>query len=131
MQLEVRMMKEDGKCQTHRLASPVLVGRDKSCGIVLRNWRVARRHARLYIQGDGVAIEDLGSLAGTLVNGRRIGQQGALTLEDDIVIGGYLLQVRRVESGVAAIEPSDEGETRLPALAVPGGPPPERRPCGD
>lgn len=95
MMLELVVTQEDGSRVVHCLPSPILLGRGKECDVPLRSWRVARSHARLYVHDGGVAINDLGSLAGTLVNGLRVVHQGALGPDDEIVIGGYMLQVRQ------------------------------------
>jgi sigma-B regulation protein RsbU (phosphoserine phosphatase) len=48
-------------------------GRDVGCDIVISEPSVSRVHARLLVgEDDGVGIEDLGSSAGTFVNGKRV-----------------------------------------------------------
>jgi len=49
-----------------------LVGRDRSCGIVLAHPAVSRRHARFLLSGGQLALEDLKSANGTFVNNNRI-----------------------------------------------------------
>ena len=63
------------------------MGRDEGCGIRLDEPSVSRRHARFLVQDDRVAVEDLNSTNGTLVNGKR--KPGAVTLRagDTIKIG--------------------------------------------
>ena len=46
------------------------VGREPSCGLVVQDPRVSKRHARLRWTGSGWALEDLGSKNGTTVNAR-------------------------------------------------------------
>ena len=94
MNLELFVTQDDGSRVVYKLPSPVLIGRGRDCDVILRSWRVARHHARLHVRADGVAIDDLGSLAGTLVNGNRIVHQGGLGPDDEIVIGTYLLETR-------------------------------------
>jgi predicted component of type VI protein secretion system len=51
---------------------PIVVGRHPLCDVRLRSIRVSRRHCCL-TQIDGeVAVRDLGSSNGTLINGRRV-----------------------------------------------------------
>jgi DNA-binding winged helix-turn-helix (wHTH) protein len=57
-----------------------IVGRDGSAAIVLDAASVSRRHARIRLSGNQVALEDLGSKNGTYVGGRRI--EGTVTLAD-------------------------------------------------
>jgi pilus assembly protein CpaF len=92
--IDVVITSEDGTRRLWRGQSPVLVGRADTCGIRIPGWRVARTHARLNRTPVGVDIEDLGSLAGTQVNSRRITRYGPLQPDDEIFIGGAMLQVR-------------------------------------
>ncbi|HEX7829012.1 MAG TPA: FHA domain-containing serine/threonine-protein kinase [Thermoanaerobaculia bacterium] len=50
----------------------VLVGRDRTCSIVLQHPAVSRRHARITVAGQGPVLEDLQSANGTYVNNTRI-----------------------------------------------------------
>jgi pSer/pThr/pTyr-binding forkhead associated (FHA) protein len=50
----------------------VYLGRDLANDIPIPDAEISRRHARLFIQGNLVFIEDLGSTNGTFVNGARI-----------------------------------------------------------
>jgi serine/threonine protein kinase len=50
----------------------VMVGRDRTCSIVLTHPAVSRRHARLTISGNSYMLEDLQSANGTYVNNTRV-----------------------------------------------------------
>jgi eukaryotic-like serine/threonine-protein kinase len=50
----------------------IMVGRDRSCAIVLSHPAVSRRHARLSISSAGLTLEDLKSANGTFVNDARV-----------------------------------------------------------
>jgi serine/threonine protein kinase len=50
----------------------IMVGRDRSCAIVLSHPAVSRRHARLSISSSGLMLEDLKSANGTFVNDARV-----------------------------------------------------------
>ena len=78
---------EDGTVVKRHYALPAVVGRHKDCPVCLRSWRVARQHARLVRRQAGVFVEDLGTLAGTVVNGMRITEYGPLTVADEVLIG--------------------------------------------
>jgi len=78
---------EDGTLQSRQYALPAIVGRQKDCHICLRSWRVARQHARLVHRQAGIFVEDMGTLAGTIVNGMRITEYGPLSASDEILIG--------------------------------------------
>jgi len=49
-----------------------MVGRDRTCSIVLTHPAVSRRHARLTISGNSYMLEDLQSANGTYVNNTRV-----------------------------------------------------------
>jgi serine/threonine protein kinase len=50
----------------------VMVGRDRSCAIVLSHPAVSRRHARITVSDGAVVVEDLKSANGTYVNNTRV-----------------------------------------------------------
>jgi pSer/pThr/pTyr-binding forkhead associated (FHA) protein/NADPH-dependent 2,4-dienoyl-CoA reductase/sulfur reductase-like enzyme len=75
------------------LGERAVIGRDDASAIVLRDGAVSRQHAQLEILPDGRAIlSDLGSHAGTLVNGERLVAPRALQEGDRISIGGTILR---------------------------------------
>lgn len=50
----------------------VMVGRDRTCSIVLAHPAVSRRHARITVGGQAPVLEDLQSANGTYVNNTRV-----------------------------------------------------------
>jgi serine/threonine protein kinase len=50
----------------------VMVGRDRTCSIVLSHPAVSRRHARMTLNGSAWLLEDLQSANGTYVNNTRV-----------------------------------------------------------
>jgi pSer/pThr/pTyr-binding forkhead associated (FHA) protein len=48
------------------------IGRTREADLVLDHADVSRHHARLHVDGQGAAIEDLGSKNGTRIAGRRV-----------------------------------------------------------
>ncbi len=117
--LEVEVLGEDGAREELRLAGPVVIGRGEGSGIRLRGWRVARQHARLEELPEGVFVEDLGSLGGTLVNGRRVVQYGPLLAGDELFIGAAMLRVKVVDMhGVEPAGPAS-GNVSVSAHASP------------
>jgi two-component system, NtrC family, response regulator len=56
---------------------PSVIGRSRSCDLVLRDDSVSRRHVMLTVEGEHVLVTDLGSTNGTLLNGRWITQAEA------------------------------------------------------
>jgi len=119
--IELDLRFEDGRHLRERHVLPLMIGRDAACGLVLRAWRVGRRHARLLLRQDEVWIEDLGSLFGTTVNGERVASYGPLEAHDEVVIGPCLMRVRPVgmvsapEPATAAPSPGADGPGSLEA----------------
>jgi hypothetical protein len=66
------------------------VGRSPDCDIFLDDVTVSRRHAVIARDGDGLTIEDLGSLNGTFLNRKRI-ESAPLADGDELQIGKYRL----------------------------------------
>ena len=58
----------------------MVLGRDDSCDIVIPVRQISRQHLRLFLDGGGCVVEDLGSKNGTWVNGYRV--TGMRQLED-------------------------------------------------
>src|SRR5438105_262327 len=48
------------------------IGRDATCQLRPKNDAVGERHCALFLDGDYVEVKDLGTRAGTLLNGRRL-----------------------------------------------------------
>lgn len=53
-------------------AEEVMIGRDRSCSIVLAHPAVSRRHAKITRDGETFSVEDLQSANGTYVNNRKV-----------------------------------------------------------
>lgn len=64
-----------------------IVGRAPECDRVIDNFKVSRRHCKLFKEGSTWFVEDLGSSNGTFVNGKRITRE-ALKPGDIITVGG-------------------------------------------
>ncbi|MBE5039540.1 FHA domain-containing protein [Ructibacterium gallinarum] len=65
-----------------------VIGRSKTCDIVLREKYVSNQHVRIWFEKGEWYLEDLGSRNGTEVNGQRIRQRVMLDPQDEISIGG-------------------------------------------
>jgi len=90
-------------------AGVVLMGRSSSCHIVVDDGLASRRHAKLDVAGDGVSVEDCGSVNGVYVNARRI--NGTLRIKD-----GDHVQIGRQDFVLRSMLVSDSPE-RNRALA--------------
>ena len=100
---------EDGHVVSERHELPLLVGSAKECGLRLKHWRIAKNHFLLRRGVDGVYIEDLGSVMGTRVNGRRITRYGPISDTDTCIAGPCKLHISPVPCSslqrVSAINP--------------------------
>ncbi|MCA9531808.1 MAG: FHA domain-containing protein, partial [Myxococcales bacterium] len=87
----------------------VLIGRAEEATIRLTQRNVSRRHARVYKDRDGYAIEDLRSTYGTYLNGARIETTAPLSGDDEVAIGDYRIAVRDEGAGPVV----SDGSSRL------------------
>lgn len=84
---------EESTGEAHGLnGGEILIGRSPESGITLPAPTVSARHARLTQMEDGWVIEDLGSKAGTVVNGRLIDGPQTLLDGDTVNLGGVALR---------------------------------------
>jgi adenylate cyclase len=77
-------------------ASEVLVGRDESCDVRIRARTVSREHCAIERTGEEFVLRDLGSTAGTYIEGKRVDR---VKLRDgmEIEIGPALLKFYETE----------------------------------
>jgi hypothetical protein len=78
---------------TYRLEMDrIVLGRDASNDITIDDPEVSRQHLRLLWQGDGYAVEDLGSTNGTRINGgQRIQQATRLHAGNALMLGDTII----------------------------------------
>lgn len=75
------------------------VGRSSGCQIVLDDALVSRRHAELLVSAESLTVQDLGSVNGVYVNGKRVVGAERLKDGDQVRFGTQVLQVRSVIEG--------------------------------
>ncbi len=81
---------------TTRLAgTPLVLGRAAECDLVLDGEGVSRRHAEVFMLGDGWAVRDLGSRNGVVVNGVKIARECLLQPGDRVKIDVFELELQR------------------------------------
>src|SRR5581483_4559385 len=93
----------------------------------LQDSKMSRRHARFTLEQDGTAwVEDLGSMNGTFVNGKRIDRRQQLRLGDEVRLSATTFEL----VGVTAGAEETEGEARAPVAGrLPERGPAERGPA--
>ncbi len=121
--------------KSFEIAKDVLtLGRDVSNDIVINDAEVSRHHSRFTRQGDGYAVEDLGSTNGTFVNGMRLTGSRALAHSDVVALGetillGYEMIAAEVASTAeAAAPPPAQVMSRPVSTTAPDLPEPSREP---
>jgi phosphoserine phosphatase RsbU/P len=95
----------------------LVVGRGAECDVQLPDQRVSRQHCRLELRGDELWVEDLGSRAGTRLNGRplagiaRLADRDLLELSDDsrIVVRSGTARVTAPASSSSSSRPTTGG----------------------
>jgi pSer/pThr/pTyr-binding forkhead associated (FHA) protein len=90
----------------------VLVLGREAADLTVDDPEVSRRHASLRPAGDGLEIEDLGSLNGTWVNGTRVGGVVRLSPGDRVRLGGTSFEVRQEQA-----QPTVASQRPAPPLA--------------
>jgi glycine betaine catabolism B len=76
-----------------------LIGRVKTCDLMLESSDVSRSHAQIHIQDDGYYFVDLGSANGSRINSQRAeaNQSYLLEIDDLIQIGDFVVRVEAIE----------------------------------
>jgi diguanylate cyclase (GGDEF)-like protein len=70
-----------------------LVGRAPEVSIALLDGEVSRHHARIWVEGERVEVEDLGSTNGTLLNGELTRGRVELHAGDRLCLGSQVLKL--------------------------------------
>ena len=84
---------EDGRRERMQHTVPFTLGRGIECEARVPHWRVARRHLRVTRGLDGYQVEDLGSLYGTRVNGRKFSIHSPVVESDEFVVGPCMIRL--------------------------------------
>lgn len=83
----------------------LLLGRSRSCQVIVDDMLVSRHHARLLVSKATLFVEDLGSSNGVIVNEVRIAGPTPLSDGDRVIVGTQELVVQAVDDGVETLEP--------------------------
>ncbi len=91
------------------------IGRDIKNDIVINDAEISRRHCRLFLQGDGYTIEDLGSTNGTFVDEQRVTGQRALHSGETLRVGDNVTLVYELAGYDADATLASRGAQPAPA----------------
>jgi len=80
------------------------IGSSRDGIIRIRGWRVSPRHARFTREMAGIFIEDVSNGAGISVNDKIVERHGPIIETDNIVIGGYLIEVKMIDNVVVTVD---------------------------
>ena len=85
----------------------ILIGRLLACDVQIEDEAVGREHARIEVTSEGaVKLVDLGTSAGTLLNGNRVSKGTLLSSGDRVQVGGASITVNfRMAAAVRARPP--------------------------
>lgn len=84
----------DGSQQEQEVAGQLTVGRADGNDLVLSEGGVSRNHARFFLEGADVLLEDVGSANGTWVDGEKIEAPVRLSSKSQVVIGDYEISLK-------------------------------------
>jgi two-component system cell cycle response regulator len=73
----------------HKVGAMAVIGRAADCSVRIDDEALSRRHARIVREGGGFALEDMGSLNGCWVGGRRV-DRTPLRDGDRVRLGGLV-----------------------------------------
>jgi DNA-binding CsgD family transcriptional regulator len=104
-----------------------VIGRDRSCSIVLSDSSVSRFHAEILVRGATMSVRDLESRNGTYVNGERV-ESAELRPGQQLQFGSVQLAIAQTASDLAPVDadletqsvnvemqPTDSGKVPLSA----------------
>jgi predicted component of type VI protein secretion system len=88
--MDVKLVVIKGSQKTREVLlrkAETVIGRQIGCGLRIPSATVSRRHCRLFVCDDALAVEDLGSVNGTFLNGRRVRGSEPVRPGDRLEIG--------------------------------------------
>jgi len=109
--MDAKLIVVGGKASkgTISLKLPTVVGRSRQAGLTVAHPMVSRRHAELFETAGLLMIRDLGSLNGTVIDGKRI-KEAPLPPDAEFTIGPLTFQAKYEYKG-------DLGKLPAPVLA--------------
>jgi predicted component of type VI protein secretion system len=105
----------------HLKGAETIVGRRNDCDLRILSSQVSRRHCMLTIHDGALSVEDLDSVNGTIVNGKRISRKCQLDHGDIVEIGPLRFVVDAEPTGempALAGRAAEEADEELEVLPV-------------
>ncbi len=93
------------------LEKECVIGRHRSCGLVVRDAKASRKHTRVFLLEGDWWVEDLGSANGTKVNGKTLKERQKMAAGDVISIGAT--DIRLLHESIKSHAP-EAGPDRIP-----------------
>lgn len=94
------------KSQHIHLHLPTVIGRGSGAKLKLPSSIVSRQHCEIYEYDGQIAVRDLGSSNGTIVNGHRISSPTFVLPDDDVAIGPVLFHLQQTAAATPPENPS-------------------------
>jgi serine phosphatase RsbU (regulator of sigma subunit) len=91
----------------HLSQSPLTIGRDRRCELVLAHPHVSREHARIEAEEGRYFLSDLGSKHGTSLNGKPVSTRSRLEAGDLISLSGIVLRFHSPAPQPAEEDPAE------------------------
>ena len=112
------------------IVGEVVIGRENA-DLTIEDQELSRRHAVVRPAGAGVEVEDLGSMNGTIVDGRRITAPVTVTTGATLEVGGSRIAIELADPDSTRMRPQPiavDQPTRARDVAPPPPPPPPAAP---
>lgn len=115
--MKVELQVIDCETNSNRVALnlPAVIGRGEDADLVIAHPEVSRQHCRIFWYQNAVHVQDLRSLNGTIISGRRIHNSESIILPDETFIVGpvqFRITYSRQESSSSEISNSTSRRMR-------------------
>jgi pilus assembly protein CpaF len=99
--------------------SEIILGKHVDCDVVLSSTKVSRHHARIFEKNGGLALEDLKSTNGTIVDGQAVSGERSLGGDEVIRIGDFEVRVERAAKTTAQAKEAPGKQATAAAAPAP------------
>lgn len=99
-------------------SSSVILGRDTSCGLVLKGRMISRQHAVIEKRDDGYFLKDTNSYNGTYLNSTRVSELKKLANGDEIRIANRVLKFIETTREFSEDTDTFSSDDKSPDLAI-------------